>query len=254
MHLLTIILLGISSNLDTLGVGIAYGTRKYRLPFLSNLVCALIPSAGTCLMMIIGEALRNVITDPLANVLGAVIVMAAGAVLIVQHGKPRPSQAPCPRSAGCCAAPGAACSPLSVRAGRSPSSPHSFRPDDSPDAADAAEDIPSRNTLLSSMKDLGKILEDPFRADYDYSGSIEIGEALVLALALALNNLANGLAAGLMGLNIFLTAVIATAVSLIFFSGGINIGLRFIGRWIGERGDLAAGLILILLGICELLG
>lgn len=222
MHLLAIILLGISSNLDTLGVGLAYGTRKYRLPFLSNLVCALIPSAGTCLMMVIGEALRNVIPVPLANVLGAAIVMAAGAVLIVQHtGRAQNGR------------------PARER-------PH---PGASPDAVDT----PSQHSLLSNVKDLGRILEDPFKADYDYSGSIEIREAMVLALALALNNLANGLAAGLMGLNIFLTAATAIAVSLIFFSAGINIGLRLMGRWIGERGDLAAGLVLILLGICELL-
>ena len=84
-QLLAILGLAVSSNLDTLGVGLAYGTRKFRLPFLSNFVCALIPCIGTYIMMILGAAVRNVISNQLANILGAGIIMAAGAVLIIQY-------------------------------------------------------------------------------------------------------------------------------------------------------------------------
>jgi putative sporulation protein YtaF len=104
------------------------------------------------------------------------------------------------------------------------------------------------------MKDLGTILDDPFKADYDYSGSIELKEAMVLALALTLNNLSCGFAAGLMGLNIFLMVGTSFIVSLLFFYTGIKVGLLFIAPWLGDKGDLAAGIILILLGIYELLG
>ena len=34
---------------------------------------------------------------------------------------------------------------------------------------------------------------------------------------------------------------------------GIKIGLLYIARWFGEKGDLVAGIILILLGIYEIL-
>ncbi|MGD0152743.1 MAG: manganese efflux pump [Thermacetogeniaceae bacterium] len=219
MHLLTIILLGISSNLDTLGVGLAYGTRKYRLLFLSNFICALIPCIGTYLMMILGEAVRYIISAPLANLLGAGIIMAAGVVLIIQYFR----------------RPYTANKIPTVMPGQT--------------TGEAA----AQPSLFTNMKDLGRILEDPFKADYDYSGSIEFKEATVLAFALTLNNLSCGFAAGLMGLNIFLTVGAAFIISLLFFYAGIQIGLYFIARWIGEKGDLAAGIILILLGIYELL-
>jgi putative sporulation protein YtaF len=219
MHLITILLLGISSNLDTLGVGMAYGSRKYRLPFLSNLICALIPCIGTYLMMTLGEAVRHIIPVPFANILGAGIIMAAGVVLIIQYFR---RQRPANQIA----------SEAPSRTGNTPGAP----------------------SLFSSMKDLGTILDDPFKADYDYSGSIELKEAMVLALALTLNNLSCGFAAGLMGLNIFLMVGTSFIVSLLFFYTGIKVGLLFIAPWLGDKGDLAAGIILILLGIYELLG
>ncbi len=54
---------------------------------------------------------------------------------------------------------------------------------------------------LSWLKELGQLISDPGRADRDYSGCIEAGEAAVLGLALTLNNLANGFAAGMLGLS-----------------------------------------------------
>ena len=70
---------------------------------------------------------------------------------------------------------------------------------------------------------------------------------------MTLNNLSCGFAAGLMGLNIYLLVGSSFIISLIFFYAGIKIGLLYIARWFGEKGDLVAGIILILLGIYELL-
>jgi putative sporulation protein YtaF len=219
MHLLTILLLSISSNLDTLGVGMAYGSRKYRLPFLSNFVCALIPCIGTYFMMALGSAVRNIISAPVANILGAGIIMLAGVVLIIQYLRRQ--------------------HPSSQNASAAPS---------------LAGNTTGTSSLFSSMKDLGTILDDPFKADYDYSGCIELKEALVLALALTLNNLSCGFAAGLIGLSIFLMVGTSFIVSMFLFYAGIKVGLLFIAPWLGDKGDLAAGIILILLGIYELLG
>jgi putative sporulation protein YtaF len=88
--------------------------------------------------------------------------------------------------------------------------------------------------------------------DYDYSGRIELKEALVLALALTLNNLSCGFAAGLMGLNIFAMIVASFVISLVFFYIGIRLGFLYIARWFGEKGDIVAAIILILVGIYEL--
>ena len=90
MQLLTILGLAISSNLDTLGVALAYGARKFRLPLLSNFICALIPCLGTYLTMFIGSTLRRLVSGQLAGALGAGIISASGVVLIFQSlGKSR---------------------------------------------------------------------------------------------------------------------------------------------------------------------
>lgn len=217
MHLLAILALGISSNLDTLGVGLAYGCRKMRLPFLSNLICALIPSIGTYITMMLGEAVRYIVSAPLANILGAAILMAAGVLMIIQSLRRQPPAEPQPGTAPCAGV-----------AGYQPSRPR-------------------------NMKSFGRLLDNPAQVDYDYSGSIDTREATVLALALTLNNLSCGFAAGLMGLNAILTPTAALVISLIFFAAGIKIGHRFISRWFGEKSDLAAGLLLILIGVYEIL-
>ncbi len=216
MHLLTVLGLAVSSNLDTLGVGLAYGSRKYRLPFLSNLICAVIPCVGTFATMIVGSAVRRIIISQLANILGASIIMVAGLVLIVQH----------------------------IRRRRKQVDAHSHA------RYRAHSDSPTAARLL--IRELGRILEDPFSVDYDYSGSIETKEAVVLAFALTLNNLSAGFAAGLLGLDVFLIVGSSFILSLVLFYTGIKIGLMFLARWFGENGALAAGVILILLGIYEI--
>jgi putative sporulation protein YtaF len=216
-HLLTILGLSVSSNLDTLGVGCAYGARRFWLPFQSNLVCALIPCVGTFLTMVLGSTIRGVISEQLGSILGAAIMVASGAALIVRYfrrpGERRTDEKPLPRNR-----------------------------------------VKGQAPLFSFLQELRRVLKDPFLVDYDYSGSLEINEALVLALALTLNNLSCGFAAGLLGLNVSLMIVLSFLISLIFFSLGIRIGLLFIARWFGEKGDLVSGIMLILIGLYEFLG
>ncbi len=46
LHLLTILLLSFSSNLDNVGVGVSYGIRKINIPFTSNLLIAVVTRGG----------------------------------------------------------------------------------------------------------------------------------------------------------------------------------------------------------------
>jgi putative sporulation protein YtaF len=217
-QLLAILGLAISSNLDTLGVGLAYGTRKYRLPFLSNFVCALIPCLGTCLIMVLGTVVRGVISDQLANVLGAAIIVAAGAVFIIQ----------------------------SIQRNRAAH-------DDQLPVDDQTKKPHPIPKLYSCLKEMGKILEDYLRVSHDCSESIGLDQALALALTLTLNNLSCGFAAGLVGLNIPLFVGASFIVSLISFWAGIKIGLLYISRWLGGQGDFITGVMLIILGVYEFL-
>lgn len=76
-HLLGIsISIGIITNLDNLGIGISYGLQKIRIPFLSNLLIAIMSLFATAFAMVMGTFLSRVF--PLANLIGALLLIAIG--------------------------------------------------------------------------------------------------------------------------------------------------------------------------------
>ncbi len=55
MPALTALLIALSCNLDNVGVGISYGARGIKIPFVTNLFIALITGTGTLLAMVLGK-------------------------------------------------------------------------------------------------------------------------------------------------------------------------------------------------------
>lgn len=78
MHLLSSLLFALSANIDNFTVGIAYGIKKIKIPFFSNLLIAFITAAGTCISMAIGIAVSKILTPSSANILGSVILILLG--------------------------------------------------------------------------------------------------------------------------------------------------------------------------------
>ncbi|MGI9859751.1 sporulation membrane protein YtaF [Moorella naiadis] len=222
MHFLTTFFLALSANLDNLGVALAYGTRGMKLPFLSNMVIALITSSGTLATMFLGQYIAGyLLTVKMANYLGATIILAAGFWVLFQ----------------------------SCRETYPPTSHREITARSSP----SAEETSCLLTIhLCSLGILIQILRDPVQVDRDCSGIIDGKEAAVLGLALALNNLATGFGAGVSGLNPALTTAMVFLFSLFSCGAGITIGRRYTSRWLGAKTGIAAGLLLILIGVYEL--
>ena len=95
------------------------------------------------------------------------------------------------------------------------------------------------------------ILDHPILADTDFSRHIDMKEAFFLALALTLNNLSNGVGAGLLGLDVTLMVVFTATLSILTIWFGIGSGqyssVHLFGRYSGH----VSGLILVGLGIYE---
>ncbi|HEX8978418.1 MAG TPA: sporulation membrane protein YtaF [Parasulfuritortus sp.] len=97
-----------------------------------------------------------------------------------------------------------------------------------------------------------RILNNPFTADWDFSGHIDLKEATALALGLTINNFPNGVGAGILHLNIYLMTATVFLISIITIWTGIYLGQSGV-RWLGKSAALVSGLILIFVGAYEIL-
>jgi putative sporulation protein YtaF len=82
---LTTFLIALSCNLDNVGVGISYGTRKIRLPLATNLYIALLTSAGTYLAMVLGQQVFRFFPPSFGAILGGGILVVMGVWVMVQE-------------------------------------------------------------------------------------------------------------------------------------------------------------------------
>jgi putative Mn2+ efflux pump MntP len=86
------------------------------------------------------------------------------------------------------------------------------------------------------------------------SDRLSYREALVLGLALSLNNVGSGIGSGVAGVQPLATTLLAGAFSVVCLSGGSSVG-RSLGRpLLGEHARLASGLALLAIGIAMLSG
>jgi putative Mn2+ efflux pump MntP len=82
---LTAFLIALSCNLDNVGVGISYGTRRIRLPLATNLYIALLTAAGTYLAMVLGQQVFRFFSPSCGAVLGGGILVAMGVWVLLQE-------------------------------------------------------------------------------------------------------------------------------------------------------------------------
>lgn len=86
MIMLSVILFAISSSLDNLVIGTAYGLKKIKIRLTSNIIIAIITSLGTFLAMYLGEYITEFLPVSIADSLGAVVILLVGVYFVVQSG------------------------------------------------------------------------------------------------------------------------------------------------------------------------
>ncbi len=208
-----IMILAIAISIDGFSVGVTYGLRKIRLDLLPLIIISGLSTLAIFFTISIGSEIAEFINEETARVLGSIILITIGGWLVYSA---------------------------------------YINYNDEPDQLD----LESQKLLFSlQIKPLGiivKILKEPVRADFDSSGTINISEAVVLGLALALDALGAGLGAGLSGIsNIFLPFLIGLT-SFLFVGSGFFIGKR-VGDILPDHFELFPGLVIILLGLIRLL-
>ncbi len=210
--ILTIFLLAISCNLDNVGVGIAYGARGIGIPLASNVLIAVITAAGTGVCIVFGQQIFQVLPGEVGVILGAVLLIGMGVWIIRQE------------------------------IGERGHADQEVQP--AVPCAELAQQSWLRRLIL--------VLQHPVLADRDASGHIDLKESLLLSLALMLNNIPNGVGAGLLGLSTLLTTVMVGVLSVLTFWVGIGLGRSAGIRWLGRHAGTLAGGLLIVIGLAEI--
>ena len=82
--LLSALLFSLSSNLDNVVVGTAYGLKKIKIGIIANLIIALITSTGTFLSMSLGVYISKFLPHSIANDLGAGAIIILGGYFVIQ--------------------------------------------------------------------------------------------------------------------------------------------------------------------------
>ena len=79
-----VVLIGIASNLDNAGVGIAYGVRGIRISKSANLMIAIISLLMTLVSGVIGAWLSMYISSLISHLIGAVVIVSVGIYVLYQ--------------------------------------------------------------------------------------------------------------------------------------------------------------------------
>lgn len=204
--LVQVLLIGLVSNLDNLGVGIAYGARRIAVPPLPNVLMATVAFAFTVCANWLGRVAGQWLSPSVARAVGAGVLVVIGMWVLASHWRPRQETAQDDNRA---------------------------KPRGSP-------------TVLS-------VWRNPEQADRDASGSISIGESFVLGIALAMNCLTNGFVTGLWGLGAVAAGLSNAVFSYVTLAAGVKFGSQYAASRLGDKATVAAGCLLILIGLGQLL-
>ena len=98
-----------------------------------------------------------------------------------------------------------------------------------------------------------EIMENPEEADINRSKDIDFKEATLLGMALSMDSIGGSLSAGMIGVNCFVMALLSALVSFLALWGGNYLAKLFIKLNLGMGGSIAAGVILIAVGVKQIL-
>ncbi|MFD1927193.1 manganese efflux pump MntP family protein [Sporosarcina siberiensis] len=78
MQWLTIVLIGIAANIDNLGISVSYGLKSNRIPFITNILIAVISIICAYISIAIGGLLSQYFSQSAARFIGGSILIGLG--------------------------------------------------------------------------------------------------------------------------------------------------------------------------------
>ncbi len=90
--ILASLILSLSTNIDNLAVGTAYGIKKFNIGITANLIIALLSGVSTFASMYLGGSINHFLAPKLAHEIGSLILILIGLITIVRIMQRRLSQ------------------------------------------------------------------------------------------------------------------------------------------------------------------
>ena len=112
--------------------------------------------------------------------------------------------------------------------------------------------VPTIDPLIAHKANYSEILDNPEKADFNNSGSIDFKESLTLGAALALNNIGLGIGASITGMNIYLTSIFVLIFSFFSIPLGNILGKKILPKTLQHKAELISGIFIIILGLYEM--
>lgn len=107
-------------------------------------------------------------------------------------------------------------------------------------------------TVVAKDDIIKDVLNNPTTIDIDKSGTIDINEALILAIALTVNNIAVGVASSVAGLSIIHTTLFTFIVTFVSIQLGYSLGKHKLANSFGNYSQITSGFIMILIGFIKI--
>lgn len=210
MNFSMMLFFSIAVSLDGLGAGIAYGLKKIRIPVMSLLIIGFITLTALLISMVAAKWISLYIAPRIATALGGTILIGLGAWSILQE---------CLKQC---------------------------LPEQDTEERKIAKQL---NCDAEAFRLVMKVFNRPTEADVDRSGVLNIGEAFILGIALALDALVAGFSAALSGGITVWAAITVAIVQMLFITVGAKVAAETCSSEMQKNFIYLPGGIFILIGL-----
>jgi len=210
-------------SFDGLGVGMAYGIKRIRIPFGSMSIIGLCTALAMTISMLFGHLLLSEVAIISAGSFGACILLALGIYHLILAFRSRRTAKTVP-----------------VMASSTTSYIH---------GVNTCRTLFSINLSVFGL--VIQVLKTPDTADLDNSGIINLKESILLGVALALDSFAAGIAASMAGITFYVIVLVAVLQILMIKVGQILTGKLPIT--ILDKLKVVPGLLFIIIGLVKII-
>lgn len=208
------VLLAMALSIDSFGVGLAYGIKQVKISFFPIIILVLCSAIAMSISLYAGQLVAGYIPNHSTGVVGGSILILIGLWQLIEGWK-------------------------------------NYQISKLLESGEKGDPI----LLTINLKIFGlvlQVLREPVKADLDKSGDIDYKEAIILGFALNIDAMGAGLGAGIAGCSFVLIPSVAIALFL-SLQLGLLVGKRFAMAFLGEKGFVLPGLMLICLGLLNIM-